>query len=214
MYQNILRTFSPKIYTVNQTNFTIKYDSQTCNSLDWLKKRLKKASFKPYEWESLFFRVISAFFRIAVSWSWKIEHLLCLSYLSQYYALRSTWLFKQQFVIRYSARILHGLMGSKTMKYKLISKQLKIQSKSILIHGQYALKANILMYWKQLDHGDLYKQAMTTCTSTKVLGVKVFYLSVLYKMNSEKYLFGISNGKVPEKLEFELSCKKSNIITE
>ena len=135
MYQNILRTFSPKIYTVNQTNFTVKYDSQTCNSLDWLKKRLKKASFKPYEWESLFFRVISAFFRIAVSWSWKIEHLLCLSYLSRYYALRSTWLFKQQFVILYSARILHGLMGSKTMKYKLISKQLKIQSKSILIHG-------------------------------------------------------------------------------
>ena len=142
----------------------------------WLTlKSLRKASFKPYEWEFLFFPVISAFFRIAVSWSWKIEHLLCLSYLSQYYALHSTRLSKQQFVIFCSARILHGLMWSKTMKYKLRSKQLKIQSKLILIHGQYALKPNILMSRKPLDHGNLYKQTMTTCTSTKVLGVKVFY---------------------------------------
>ena len=138
-------------------------------------ERLRKASFKPNEWESLFFPVISAFFRIAVSWSWKIEHLLCLSYLRRYYALRRTRLFKQQFVILYSARILHGLMRSKTMEYKLRSKQLKIQSKLILIHEQYALKTNILMSWKQLNHGDLYKQLMVTCASTKVLGVKVFY---------------------------------------
>ena len=138
-------------------------------------KRLRKASFKPYEWKFLFFPVSSAFFRIAVSWSWKIEHLLCLSYLSRYYALRRTWLFKQQFVILYSARILLGLIRSKTMNYKLRSKQLKIQSKLILYHGQYALKANILMFWKQLDHGNLYKQAMTTCAFTKILGVKVFY---------------------------------------
>ena len=131
--------------------------------------------------------VISAFFRIAVSWSWKIEHLLCLSYLRQYYALRRTRLFKQQFVIFYSARILHGLMRIKTMEYKLRSKQLKIQSKLILVHEQFALKANILMSWKQLDHGDLYKQVMVTCASTKVLGVKVFYESILYKLNSEKY---------------------------
>ena len=138
-------------------------------------KRLRKALFKPYEWKSLFFPVSTAFFRLAVSWSWKMEHLLCLSYLSRYYALRRTWLFKQQFVILYSARILHGLMRSKTMEYKLRSKQLKIQSKLILIHEQYALKTNILMSWKQLNHGDLYKQLMVTCASTKVLGVKVFY---------------------------------------
>ena len=122
-------------------------------------KRLRKASFKPYEWKFLFFPVSSTFFRI----------------LSRYYALRRTWLFKQQFVILYSARILHGLMRSKTMEYKLRSKQLKIQSKLILIHEQYALKTNILMSWKQLNHGDLYKQLMVTCASTKVLGVKVFY---------------------------------------
>ena len=138
-------------------------------------KRLRKASFKPYEWKFLFFPVSSAFFRIAVSWSWKIEHLLYLSYLSRYYALRRTWLFKQQFVILYSARILHELIQSKTMKYKLRSKQLRIQSKLILIHGQYALKTNILISWRQLDHGNLYKQPMTTCAFTKVLVVEVFY---------------------------------------
>ena len=138
-------------------------------------ERLRKASFKPNEWESLFFPVISAFFRIAVSWSWKIERFLCLSYLSGYYGWRRTWRFRQQFVILYSARILHRVMRSKTMKYKLRSRQLKIQSKLILTHGQYALKANILMSWKQLDHGDLYKQTITTCASTKVLDVKVFY---------------------------------------
>ena len=72
-------------------------------------------------------------------------------------------------------------MRSKTMENKLRSKQLKTQSKLILIHEQYALKANILMSWKQLDHGDLYKQVMVTCASTKVLGVKVF------SFVSEKY---------------------------
>ena len=137
-------------------------------------KALRKASFKPYE-NLYFFPVISAFFRIVVSWSWKIEHLSCLSYLNQYYALWRTWLFKRQFVILYSTRILHGLMRSKTMKYKLRLKKLKIQSNLILMHVKYALKANILMSWKQLDHVNLYIQPMTTCAFTKILGVKVFY---------------------------------------
>ena len=40
-------------------------------------------------------------------------------------------------------------MHRKTIKYKLRSKQIKFQSKFILIHVQYALKANILMSRKQ-----------------------------------------------------------------
>ena len=153
--------------TVNQTNRTFKCNSQTCEGL--------KEKFIQTIWESLFFPVISAFFRIVVTWSWKIEHFSCLSYLNWYYALWRTWLFKRQFVILYSTRILHGLMRSKTMKYKLRLKKLKIQSNLILMHVKYALKANTLMSWKQLDHGNLYIQPMTTCAFTKILGVKVFY---------------------------------------
>ena len=36
-------------------------------------------------------------------------------------------------------------------------------------------------------YGDLYKQAMATCASTKKLGAKVFYQLIIYKLNSEKY---------------------------
>ena len=160
--------------TINQAKFTVKCNSQACEGLDSLEKI--KESFIQTIWVRIFCfsPVISAFFRIAESWPWKIEHLFCLSYLSRYHALRRTWLFKQQFVIIYSARILHELIQSKTMKYKLRSKQLRIQSKLIVIHGQYALKTNILISWSQLDHGNLYKQTMTTCAFTKVLVVKVF----------------------------------------
>ena len=46
-----------------------------------------------------------------------------------------------------STRILRGLMQRKAMNYKLTLKQ---NSKLILMHVQYALKANVLMSRKQL----------------------------------------------------------------
>ena len=39
----------------------------------------------------------------------------------------------------------------------------------------------------KLMYGDLYKQAMAMCASTKKLGAKVFYQLISYKLNSEKY---------------------------
>ena len=50
-----------------------------------------------------------------------------------------------------SARIVHGLMQRKAIKYNLRSKQIKIESKLIPMHVQYALKTNTLMPRKQLQ---------------------------------------------------------------
>ena len=49
-----------------------------------------------------------------------------------------------------STKMLPGLMRERETKYKLISKQIKNQSKLIHMHVQYGLKKGFLELWKQL----------------------------------------------------------------